>query len=175
MPGPPPKPTALKKVQGNPGKRKLNKSEPQFAGAPKCPAWLTSTAKKEWKRVVTDLAALDMLRSVDSAALAAYCQSYARWQSAEAIVDREGQTVQEPIINKSGAVVGHKTKRHPATTIAKDALTSMLRASALFGFDPSSRSRISMGEPSQVDPFEQFMQGLGANEPDYAPADLIPR
>ena len=123
MPGPAPKPTALKLVQGNPGKRKLNRSEPKFAGAPVRPTWLTKAAKAEWKRVVAELAALDMIRSVDSAALAAYCQSYARWRSAEEIVDAEGQTVQEPVTNKAGEVVGYKVKRHPATTIAKDALT----------------------------------------------------
>jgi P27 family predicted phage terminase small subunit len=131
-------------------------------------------AKKEWKRVVTELAALDMPRSVDSPPLAAYCQSYARWQSAEAIVDSEGQTVQEPITNKAGEVVGHKTKHHPATTIAKDAHASMLRASALFGFDPSSRSRLSVGESTAADLFT-FMESLGADETTDAEETHLPR
>jgi phage terminase small subunit len=95
MPGPPPKPTALKLVQGNPGKRKLNRREPEFAGAPLCPKWLTKLAKAEWNRIIGELSALDMLRSVDSSALAAYCKSYARCQSAEQIVDREGQIIRE--------------------------------------------------------------------------------
>jgi P27 family predicted phage terminase small subunit len=164
MPGPPPKPTALRLVEGNPGKRKLNKNEPRFGGTPACPVWLSPDAKTEWKRVVKELSALDMLRSVDSSALAAYCQSYSRWQSAERIIDCEGQTVNEPITNKAGEVIGHKTKRHPATTIAKDSLASMLRASALFGFDPSSRSRLSVGEPLKADPFAEFMKGTGTNE-----------
>jgi P27 family predicted phage terminase small subunit len=164
MPGPAPKPTALKRIQGNPGKRALNKNEPKFTGTPKCPTWLTKSAKAEWRRVVAELSALDMLRSVDSSSLAAYCQSYSRWRSAEETIDHEGQTVQEPITNKAGEVVGHKTKRHPATSIAKEALTSMLRASALFGFDPSSRSRLSVGEPTAADPFTTFMESLGADE-----------
>jgi P27 family predicted phage terminase small subunit len=164
MPGPSPKPTALKLLQGNAGKRKLNKNEPKFGGTPVCPVWITDVAKAEWTRVVAELSSLDMLRGVDSASLAAYCLSYARWRSAEEIVTAEGQTVNEPILNKLGEVVGHKVKRHPATTIAKDALASMLRASALFGFDPSSRSRLSIAEPTAVDPFELFMQGMGADE-----------
>jgi P27 family predicted phage terminase small subunit len=105
-----------------------------------------------------------MLRAVDTAALASYCQSYARWVSAEKIVDTEGQTIREPIVNKAGQVVAYKTRRHPATIITKDEKTSMHRAASLFGFDPSSRSRINLGEPSAVDPFEEFMQGLGAQE-----------
>jgi P27 family predicted phage terminase small subunit len=159
-----PKPTALKMLEGNPGKRKLNRNEPKFSGAPTCPTWLNKSAKKEWKRVTAELRALDMLRALDTAALAAYCQSYARWQSAEATIEKEGQTVNEPIVNKAGEVVGHKTKRHPATTISKDALSAMLRASALFGFDPSSRSRLSVGDAKPADPFEEFMKGMGADE-----------
>jgi P27 family predicted phage terminase small subunit len=164
MPGPAPQPTAVRVLHGNPSKRPLNKNEPKFGGAPVCPAWLTIVAKAEWKRVVADLKSLDMLRGVDSASLAAYCMSYARWRSAEEIVSEEGQTVQEPIVNKAGEVVGHKIKRHPATTIAKDAQAGMLRASALFGFDPSSRSRLVVGEPTEDDPFTKFMEGMGADD-----------
>ncbi len=134
MPGPAPKPTALKLVQGNPGKRAINKREPRFRGTPVCPEWLTPEAKIEWERVVAELKALDMLRSVDSSALAAYCQSYARWQSAERLIDCDGQIVYEPMVNKAGEVVGHKTKRHPAVSIAKDALATMLRASSPLRF-----------------------------------------
>ena len=110
------------------------------------PEWLAPDAKTEWKRVVKELASLDMLRGVDSSALASHCQSYARWKSAERLIDCEGQTINEPMTNKAGEVVGYKVKRHPATTISKDALATMLRASALFGFDPSSRSRLSVGD-----------------------------
>ena len=159
-----PKPTAQKKLAGNPGKRALNKNEPNFAGVPECPDWLTPLAKDEWQRVTGELSALNMLRSVDTATLASYCQSYARWQSAELIVEKEGQTVREPITNKSGDVVGHKVKRHPATTIAKDEKAALHRAASLFGFDPSSRSRIDLGEPAAVDPFDAFMQELITKE-----------
>lgn len=156
MPGPPPKPTPLKKLGGNAGKRKINKREPNFSGAPVCPKWLTATAKEEWKRVTRELAALNMLRSVDSAALSAYCQSFARWQSAEEQIDKEGQTIREPITNKSGEIVGYKVKRHPATTIAKDERSAMHRAASLFGFDPASRTRITTGEPAPISTLDKF-------------------
>lgn len=173
MPGPAPKPLKLKELEGNPGKRKLNKNEPQFSGAPVCPDWLTPSAKIEWDSMVAEMSSLDMLRKVDSATLAAYCQNYARWQSAEQIVEREGQTIQEPITNKAGEVVGSRTKRHPAVSIAKDAQAAMLKASALFGFDPSSRSRLSVGEQITEDPFKLFMEKMGADEETHAP-DNIP-
>jgi P27 family predicted phage terminase small subunit len=166
MPGPPPKPTALKKSQGNPGKRALNKNEPNFSGSPECPKWLCKEAKAEWKQVTSELEHLNMIRSVDKAALASYCQSYARWQQAEAIISKEGQTVQEPIINKSGELVGYKTRRHPATSISKDAQAMMHRAAALFGFDPSNRSRINLPDAPAIDPIEAFRQGAFL-DPDY--------
>lgn len=144
MAGRKPKPTAMKELHGNPGKRPINKQEPKFKGAPVCPTWLTAVAKTEWKRVVVELAELDLLKSTDQAALAAYCQAYSRWRSAEKIVDAEGQMILEPIVNKAGEIVGHKHKRHPATIIAKDERLSMLKAASLFGFDPSSRSRIQV-------------------------------
>ena len=44
------KPTALKKLEGNPGKRKLNTKEPvPGKGMPDCPKWLLPEAKKEWE------------------------------------------------------------------------------------------------------------------------------
>ena len=51
MAGRKPKPTAIKKLEGNPGKRKLNTKEPIPAkGMPNCPEWLMPEAKKEWER-----------------------------------------------------------------------------------------------------------------------------
>ena len=43
-----PKPTALKVLEGNPGKRPLNENEPKPENkAPRCPSWLEQEAKNE--------------------------------------------------------------------------------------------------------------------------------
>lgn len=153
MAGRKPKPTAIKELHGNPGKRAVNKKEPKYGGKVKMPKWVPKEAKDEFKRVVEIVGEMELLTATDQAALEAYCVSYARWRTAEAIVDAEGQTVNEPIVNKAGDIVGHKIKRHPATIIAKDERLSMLRAASLFGFDPSSRSRIQLpnGEEAPKD------------------------
>ena len=58
-PGPPPTPTNLKLLRGNPGKRKLNTNEPDPAPAiPPCPGHLDKVAKKEWRRISKELLAL---------------------------------------------------------------------------------------------------------------------
>jgi phage terminase small subunit len=73
-----PKPTALKVLEGNPGKRPLNEKEPQpKRQAPRCPSWLEPEAKKEWKRMAKTLEAIGVLTQVDKAAFAGYCQAYA--------------------------------------------------------------------------------------------------
>ncbi len=171
MPGRKPKPTSMKILQGNPGKRPLNNSEPQFSGLPKCPSWLAKDAKREWKRVTAELAHVGLLKSTDQAALAAYCVAYGRWQTAEAIVTAEGQTVREPIVSKDGAVLGYKTKRHPATIIARDERHSMRASASLFGFDPSSRSRLVVADAAPADPFEEFMRGISVEVQDEIPAE----
>ena len=80
MAGRKPKPTSLKVLEGNPGKRQLNPNEPKLdASVPKCPAWLSKEAKREWKRLVPFLEQAGLLTQVDRAAFAGYCQSYADW------------------------------------------------------------------------------------------------
>ena len=80
MAGRKPKPTAMKVLEGNPGKRKLIKKEPVPAkGMPVCPEWLMPEAKVEWQRLAELMNQMGVLTEVDMAAFAAYCQSYARW------------------------------------------------------------------------------------------------
>ena len=87
-----PKPTAVKKLEGNPGKRKLNTKEPVPAkGMPDCPEWLLPEAKKEWERLADLMNQMGVLTEVDMAAFAAYCQSYARWKEAQEHIDSEGR------------------------------------------------------------------------------------
>ena len=82
-----PKPTAIKKLEGNPGKRGLNEKEPKpKKKAPKCPAWLDEEAKKEWKRMCKQLEDLGILTEIDMAAFAGYCQAYSRWKDAEEFI-----------------------------------------------------------------------------------------
>ena len=82
-----PTPTALKMLEGNPGKRPLNVNEPiPPKGDIKCPSWLLPEAKKEWKRLAPSLEAMGVLTMADLTAFEGYCQAYARWKEAEAFI-----------------------------------------------------------------------------------------
>ena len=84
-----PKPTAVKQLEGNPGKRQLNANEPKPAArAPSCPKWLEDDAKKEWRRLAKQMEQLGILTEVDMAAFAGYCQAYARWKEAEEFINK---------------------------------------------------------------------------------------
>jgi P27 family predicted phage terminase small subunit len=50
---------------------------------PRCPTHLSDAARKEWRRLATPLHDAGILTLADRAALAAYCQAYARWVEAE--------------------------------------------------------------------------------------------
>jgi phage terminase small subunit len=83
MRGRKPKPTHLKAITGNPGKRPLNQNEPRpEIAVPPCPPELSPAAQREWHRLVGDLAALNLMTNFDRAVLAAYCGAYALWAEA---------------------------------------------------------------------------------------------
>ena len=66
-----PKPTVLKALEGNPGKRALNMNEPNPPKkAPRCPSWLEQEAKKEWRRMGKLLEVTGVLTEMDMTAFA---------------------------------------------------------------------------------------------------------
>lgn len=146
-----PKPTIVKSLAGNPGKRPLNKSEPEFTPGATCPKHLDKVAKAEWKRVSDDLTTSGLLTSVDRAALAAYCDAYSRWVQATTALQTQGLVITSP---KSGYAMPN-----PYVSIANTSLTLMHKFASEFGFTPSSRSRLSIpGKPQQnTDAFTRFM------------------
>ena len=80
-----PKPTAIRRLEGNRGKRAWNHDEPKppdaHAALPR--ASRAGRAQTEWRRVARTLHAMGVLTTIDRAALAAYCQSLRRWVEAE--------------------------------------------------------------------------------------------
>ncbi len=143
-----PKPTAVKALEGNPGKRSLNTGEPKpEKKAPRCPAWLEGEAKKEWKR---QMEKLGILTEIDMAAFAGYCQAYARWKEAEEFITQHGTIVKTP----SGY-----WQQVPQVSIAQTYLKIMNRFCEQFGLTPSSRSRIVAegGEDKESDTMELLL------------------
>ena len=165
MAGRKPKPTALKKLEGNPGKRKLNTAEPEPAsGRPAMPYYLTPRAKKEWKRIIPLLEEMGVLRITHGAALASYCMAFARWLEAEKQITARGIVVEEPVLGRVGTtddltVIAIRLKKNPACTAAMAYQKEMRLTLGLFGLDPSSVSRLHVdGKEEQESPLMQLMK-----------------
>lgn len=149
-----PTPTAIKMLEGNPGKRALNKNEPKpQKKAPRCPAWLEDEAKKEWKRMGKILEQMGLLTDMDMAAFAGYCQAYARWKEAEEFLTQHGSIVRTP----NGYL-----QQVPQVTIAQTNLKIVLRFCEQFGLTPSARSRIA-ADNAAADPEDDMEQLLGGD------------
>jgi P27 family predicted phage terminase small subunit len=149
MAGRKPKPTALKKLEGNPGKRPLNDREPEFRrDVPYCPRHLSVVAKREWHRIVRELYAAGLLTVADRAALAAYCQLYARWVQAEQKLAGGSLT----ITTDKGFVL-----QNPLVGICNTALDGMRKYLIEFGMTPSSRSRLHVAPPKKEKSLEELL------------------
>ena len=140
MAGRKPKPTALKELAGNPGKRPLNKAEPRPPpGAPLPPAHLTKFARAEWLRLSTQLDLLQLLTNVDAGAFAAYCEAVSLWRRAKRIVQQKGLTFET-----NGMV-----RKRPEVAIMQEAARQVVKYATEFGLTPSSRSRVGAAMPAQ--------------------------
>lgn len=152
-----PKPTALKVLEGNPGKRPLNEHEPIPPKVKlKCPDWLLPEAKKEWKRLAPALEAMGVLTMADLTAFAGYCQAYARWREAEEFISQHGSIFKTP----SGYV-----QQVPQVSIAQQNLKIMQSFCSDFGLTPATRSRIIAAggdSESAEDPMEALLNGRWA-------------
>lgn len=134
MSGPPKKPTAWRRAEGNRGKRAWNHAEPvPPEGIPDCPAHLGEEARAEWYRLVDTLVGMGVITVVDRAVLAAYCQAYGRWVEAEEKLKETPLLIRTP----SGYV-----QQSPWLTVANRQMELMGRYMAEIGLTPASRSRV---------------------------------
>lgn len=160
MAGRKPKPTNLKILEGNPGKRPLPTREPKPAPvAPKCPSWISREAKKEWKRVAPQLERLGLLTQMDMVALAGYCEAWATYIEASTYLQEHGLIYEVYLRGKEGDLVPGedgrpillKSSSWPQAAIAHKALTQVRAFCSEFGFTPSARGRMSVPGADESD------------------------
>jgi P27 family predicted phage terminase small subunit len=135
--GPPPKPSAIRVLEGNPGHRPIIEearvgsqvltaaSFPPPEGLPKKPAAV-------WQEIVPELVEIGLVRSLDSTILEALCRAVARAREAEEILDADGLLIE----GARGRVT------NPAHRIARDSWALALRIAGDYGLTAVARLRV---------------------------------
>lgn len=151
MRGRKPKPTAAKKLAGNPGKRKIRHVEPVLASVDRDelspPVYMSEDAAEEWRRLARELTVSKVLTKVDTGALALYCQAFDQWREAQNKLKR----AQLVVTNSRGDEVVS-----PWVRVSNMAVQQMVRLASELGITPASRSRIKVEPPQEEDEFEQL-------------------
>lgn len=141
MQGRKPKPTVLKVIAGNPGKRALPKNEPKISldTDAKCPTRLSGEARREWGRIAPVLRDAGLLTKVDRSALTLYCEAHELYLRAKGFVDAEALTI---VVGEYG-----DQKPTPYLSIMNKQADRMRQLLVEFGMTPSSRSRVQVSPP----------------------------
>lgn len=150
MAGRKPKPTAIKRLEGNPGKRRLNEDEPTaVAGLPVCPEFLSVEARAEWEDLGAQLVREQRMALVYKGVFAAYCQAWGRWVEAETKLQDVGMVVMSP----TGIL-----KPSPYLSIANKASEQMMKAAGELGITPTTQARVSkVNAPATVSRLRAFV------------------
>jgi P27 family predicted phage terminase small subunit len=137
-----PKPTKLKVLQGNPGKRALNKREPEPNAAEnlKCPSWINKYGCREWNRIIPELKRLGLLTKIDVGALEMSCDAYGKWVELSIWLKKNSNTF--TLTDNNGNI--RCIQQVPQVSMAKQACDSYRKFCTEFGLTPASRSRIQL-------------------------------
>jgi len=144
-------PDNVRILTGNRGKRAVNNRSGVLSPdieIPDCPSHLLPAAKKEWKRVSVELLKIRIITQLDRAALAAYCQAYARWVDAETKLKQLGT---DGLIEATPS--GYK-QIGVWLQISNRAVEQMHKFMSEFGMTPATRAKAEAAQvPEQHDLF----------------------
>ena len=144
------KPTAIKRLTGNPGHRALNDDDLKVPSVSvlSIPNFLTAKAKTEFRRLMKGTGKTPgLLASCDRNVVALFCQAGARWQEAETHLEIEGMMRESKGHREVTMLPSYWLK------VSKDSAELMLRAAAALGFGPTFRGNIHFIDvPKQAGP-----------------------
>jgi P27 family predicted phage terminase small subunit len=146
MPGPSPQPTALKILRGNPGRRPLNKREPEpEAKAPECPDYVKAdpVALAYWEHYLPILLSMRILTVADETVLASLCITHS---NLIANLNKVRELNANGSSGISGIVIATKTGYLAPNQFYLNVQTAMeqeLKFCRELGLTPSARTRIN--------------------------------
>ena len=159
MRGRKPKPSRIREITGNPGKRPINRREatpdPKLAKLPpQIPGDdLDRIARAEYKRIGSKLVKLGLMAEIDRPLLWMYAHAFARVQLANEDLAKNGLLV----TGRMGEPV-----RSPALAIINQGVEQMRKLLLELGVGPSARSRIDAKPPTKQSAFKAFVNRGGS-------------
>ena len=142
MRGAKPKPSHLKVIAGNPGRRPLNKREPKPSGDLKAaPDWMTAQQIKIWEEAIRT-APKGLLKELDESILSVWVIARDMHQEASSEIARSGLMTTTP---KTGDSI-----QSPYVAVVNRQALIMMKAAAEMGFTPSSRSRVAIDDAGEA-------------------------
>ncbi len=155
MSGRKPKPTAVKKLEGNPGHRPLPSNEPQYeAASERAPTGMTAEARKFWHKLAEQVIEAGVLRSVDVPAFALMAEHYAlAMRAIDEIAEVDYLTTED----RNGA-----QRKLPQLQVFRDNAAAYRMFATEFGLTPSSRARIHVqGDGEQLSLADELFAMIG--------------
>ena len=145
-----PKPTAQKKLAGNPGKRALPEDELKFdpISDVDAPEHLDDLATECWNTYAPLLCGQSVLCITDLHNLEIFCNAYSGYRQSMALAAGEITVYQD-----NGTI-----KKNPALSAANEFANQMRSFGALLGLSPADRSRIMAPKSKEDDnPFGKLL------------------
>ena len=151
MRGRKPKPIALQIVEGDPRKHGVHKLNQKLAaepraerGLPNCPRHLSGRARAAWKFLRQELQTMNLGYRPDAMMLEGACVNYSRAVKADILVEADGVTLEEPLMDSKGCQIGTKLKKNPAVDVSNAAWHNLRAFCSEFGLSPVSRTRLAI-------------------------------
>lgn len=137
MAGRPPKPTSLKIVGGNAGKRAINKQEPDptYIQDLTAPEWLPTRAKIIWNEIAPNLSAAKLLTNVDIELLSQGCVAVANYRLS---TQKSGEDLVKGGCGEKGENL------NPWMIVQSMSFKQAMAVFQQFGMSPAARTRIAI-------------------------------
>jgi len=153
MRGRPPKPTEIRELEGNPGKRPL--PEPvriQGKAALEKPRGMPKAAQEAWDLIVPSLLEVGVVDGVDALALEAMCLAYWQMKEAEKLLKKDGILS----TGSQGQLV-----EHPAAGTMRAASSLFAKYAEQYALTPVARTRLGLAELQRRSMREELSDRLG--------------
>lgn len=161
--GPPPSPSIIKYIRGNPSKESLPTDEPtpDLIEDFEPPEEIESDelAVKKWRQSVPVLRRMRVFTEADVDAWIIYCRTWANWMRAKAKCDQYGRdnvTMERDPTRTDGKMRIKWTQPYTWAVEEKGLANDLRRLQQEFGLTPSSRSQVSIHGSANEDPLAAF-------------------